>query len=78
VPLPTSRAALLLVAGAVVALASAGSPALLATAVALDLAALALVALDAALAPGPGALRAARRVREPLSAFCGNGVALRL
>ncbi len=77
-PLPTSRAALLLVAGAVVALASAGSPALLATAVALDLAALALVALDAALAPGPGALRAARRVREPLSAFCGNGVALRL
>lgn len=77
-PLPTARAALLLAAGALVALAGVGSGALLLAVAIVDLAALALVVLDATLAPGPGALRATRRVREPLSAFARNAVTLAL
>jgi len=72
--LPSPRAALLLLPGLVALLAGA-PPAAVA---ALDLALLALVALDAAQAPRPDALRATRRVREPLSAFAPNRVVLSL
>jgi uncharacterized protein (DUF58 family) len=78
VPLPTARAALLLALGAVAALAGIGSPRLAGSLLALDLAVIALVALDGALAPGRRALRAARRFREPLSAFAPNRIALSL
>jgi uncharacterized protein (DUF58 family) len=78
VPFPTVRAGLLLAAGAVVALAGAGSPAALALAVALDAAVAILLAVDAVLAPRPGAVRAARALREPLSAFAANAVRLRV
>jgi uncharacterized protein (DUF58 family) len=78
VPLPTARAALLLALGAVIALAGMGAPRLLASLLAIDAAVLALVLADAALAPGPGALRATRRLREPLSAFAPNRIALAL
>ena len=76
-PFPTVRAALLLAAGAVLALA-AGAGAAIALVAAVDAAAVILFLADAALTPGPGALRATRRVREPLSAFAQNRVALRL
>jgi uncharacterized protein (DUF58 family) len=80
VPLPTARAALLVAAGAVAALAAAGAGAAVALylAVAVDAAVLVLVLADGALAPRPGAVRATRRLREPLSAFAPNAVALRL
>jgi uncharacterized protein (DUF58 family) len=78
VPFPTVRAGLLLAAGAVVALAGAGTPGALALAVALDAAVAALVIADAILAPRPGSLRARRTLREPLSAFAANAVRLRL
>jgi uncharacterized protein (DUF58 family) len=78
VPLPTARAALVLAAGALLALLAAGAGAALAAAVAVDAALLVLLLADAALAPGPGAVSASRRVREPLSAFAPNPVALRL
>ena len=79
-PVPTPRAALLLAAAALVALAGSGSGAgaVLAAVLAIDAAVLALVLLDAALAPGPGAVRATRAIREPLSAFAPNGVAVRV
>ncbi|HUL58178.1 MAG TPA: DUF58 domain-containing protein [Anaeromyxobacteraceae bacterium] len=75
-PVPTPRAALLLAAGALLALAGMGGPALGWTVLALDAAVLGLVLADAALAPAPGSLRASRRVREPLSAFAPNRVDL--
>jgi uncharacterized protein (DUF58 family) len=78
VPLPTARAAVLLAAGALVALAGAGSGASLAAVLLLDAGVLALVLLDSALAPRPRALRASRSLREPLSAFAPNDVALRV
>ena len=79
-PVPTPRAALLLAAAALVALVGSGSGAgaVLAAVLAIDAAVLALVLLDAALAPGPGAVRATRAIREPLSAFAPNGVAVRV
>jgi uncharacterized protein (DUF58 family) len=77
VPLPTVRAALLLAAGAVLALA-AGAGAAIAVVAAVDAAAVLLFVADALRTPGPAALRASRRVREPLSAFAANAVALRL
>lgn len=70
-PFPTPRAALLLAAATLAAFAAPGAlgPILLA-----DAAVLALFLLDAALAPGPGSVRASRRLREPLSAFAPNRV----
>lgn len=76
-PLPTARAALLLAAGAALALA-AGAGAALAVVVAVDAAALVLFVADALRTPGSGALRASRRLREPLSAFAENRVVLRV
>jgi uncharacterized protein (DUF58 family) len=77
VPLPTVRAALLLAAGAVLALA-AGAGAALAVVAAVDAAVVLLFLADALRTPGPGALRAGRRVREPLSAFAASAVSLHL
>ncbi|MGC3996979.1 MAG: DUF58 domain-containing protein [Anaeromyxobacter sp.] len=77
-PLPTPRAALLLALASLPALLGAGQPGALALGAALDLALLALVALDARLAPGPGALEARRTLRVPLSAFAPNRVVLSL
>ena len=73
VPVPTRRAVLLLAGGLLVPLVARGALAAWALA-ALDAALLALVLLDAALAPGPALLQAVRRVRQPLSAFTANGV----
>jgi uncharacterized protein (DUF58 family) len=78
VPLPTPRAALLLALGTLVALAGMGSPLLPLWLALADGAVLALFLVDAALAPRPGALRAARTFREPLSAFAPNRIALAL
>jgi uncharacterized protein (DUF58 family) len=78
VPFPTPRAALLLALGTLVALAGMGSPLLLLWLGLADGAVLALFLLDAAGAPRPGALRAARTFREPLSAFAPNRIALAL
>ena len=75
-PIPTTRAALLLAAGALVALVGMGGPALGWTVLLLDAAVLGLALADAALAPGPGALHARRTVREPLSAYAPNRVEL--
>lgn len=76
-PLPTVRAALLLAAGAVLALA-AGAGAALAVVAAVDAAVLLLFVADARRTPRPGDLAATRRVREPLSAFATNAVSVRL
>jgi len=78
VPLPTPRAALLLALGTLVALAGMGSPLLPLWLGLADGAVLVLFLLDATLAPRPGALRAARAFREPLSAFAPNRIALAL
>ena len=78
VPFPTSRTALLLALAALPTLVAAGAPGVLALVVALDVAILALVALDALLTPGPGSLEARRELREPLSAFAPNRVGLAL
>lgn len=78
VPLPTARAALLLLPGVLLAALAGGDRAALLAVAALDLLALALVALDGLRTPGPAALRARRRVREPLSAFARNEVVLEL
>jgi uncharacterized protein (DUF58 family) len=77
-PSPTPRAALLLALGAIPALAAAGSAGVagIAAALALDAAVLLLFLADALRAPGPGALTAARALREPLSAFAPNRVTL--
>jgi uncharacterized protein (DUF58 family) len=76
VPVPTPRALALLAGGLLVPLlAGAAAPWLLAL---LDLALLLLMVADARLAPGAGALRAERRLREPLSAFAPNRVEVRL
>lgn len=77
-PLPTPRAALLLLPGLLAALAGLGAPWGPLAVAALDLAALALVVLDGLRAPRPGALRATRRLAEPLSAFAPNRVTLLL
>jgi uncharacterized protein (DUF58 family) len=78
VPLPTTRAALLLAAAAAVAAAAAAAGALAPVLAIADAIVLALVLLDGVLAPRRGTLRAARAVREPLSAFAPNAVSLRL
>jgi len=78
VPLPTTRTVSLLAAGALLALAALGEPALLRALLAFDLAVLAAAALDALRAPGPGSLRARRRLRQPLSAFAPNRVAVEI
>ncbi|HEU4382027.1 MAG TPA: DUF58 domain-containing protein [Anaeromyxobacteraceae bacterium] len=75
-PLPTTRTVWLLAAGVLLALAAISEPGLLRLLLALDLAVLAAAALDALLAPGPGSLRARRRLRQPLSAFAPNRVAV--
>ncbi|HSN91816.1 MAG TPA: DUF58 domain-containing protein [Anaeromyxobacteraceae bacterium] len=77
-PLPTPRAALLFALGTLVALAGMGSPLLPLWLALADGAILALFLVDAGLAPRPGALRAARRFREPLSAFAPNPISLSL
>jgi uncharacterized protein (DUF58 family) len=74
VPGPTLRTGLLLALGGLAALVLGGA----AGAAAVDAAVLLLALLDAALAPGPGALQATRALREPLSAFAGNPVTLSL
>ena len=78
VPFPTGRAAILLVAGAAMALAAMGSGASLSVVLAVDAALLVLFLADAARAPGPESVRAVRRVREPLSAFSPNAVSVRV
>jgi uncharacterized protein (DUF58 family) len=72
VPVPTLRTALLLALGGALALAAAGAAGVLA----LDAAVLAMAALDAWLAPRPGALQVTRALRVPLSAFAPNRVVL--
>jgi uncharacterized protein (DUF58 family) len=76
VPFPTARTALLLALAAVPALLAAGAPGVLGLVVALDLAVLGLAVLDGLLTPGPASLSASRELREPLSAFAPNRVAL--
>ncbi len=76
--MPTPRAALLLALGSVVALAAVGRPEILAWLLAFDGLAVAAVVLDYLRAPRPAALRAARRLREPLCAFAPNRIALHL
>jgi uncharacterized protein (DUF58 family) len=75
-PRPTLRLALLAALGLLppIVAGSAGIGASLAW----DGLLLLLFALDALLAPGPGALRARRSFRDPLSAFAPNRIALRL
>lgn len=77
-PLPTPRAALLLLPGLAAALAAAWVEWGLPMALALDAAAALAVLVDAARTPRPGALQAARALVEPLSAFAPNAVSLRL
>ncbi len=77
VPIPTPRALLLLALGIVVPLAAGGAAGGWALAL-LDAGVLALVALDAALAPGAARLRAARQVSAPLAAFAENQVEVAL
>jgi uncharacterized protein (DUF58 family) len=77
VPIPTRRAVTVAALGLLLPLLlplEAGLPAVLL----LDVLLLALLALDAGLAPGAGALEARRVVREPLSAFAPNPVEVRL
>jgi uncharacterized protein (DUF58 family) len=73
VPVPTLRAVLLLAGGLLLPLLLDGSAAAWALG-AWDAAVVALILLDAAGAPGPASLRAARQVRQPLSAFAANPV----
>ena len=75
-PLPTPRAALLLALGAAVAVAAAGAPWLAGGLALLDVLVLGLVLADGLRAPRAADLRAARRMREPLSAFAANRVEL--
>ncbi|HZY03219.1 MAG TPA: DUF58 domain-containing protein [Anaeromyxobacteraceae bacterium] len=77
-PLPTTRTVSLLMAGAVLALAALSEPVLLPALLAFDLLVLAAAALDALRAPGPGSLRARRRMRQPLSACAPNRVAVEI
>jgi uncharacterized protein (DUF58 family) len=77
-PTPTARLAALLAAGLLLAPLAAIEPLALPAAVGLDLALLALAALDARRAPGSAALRAHRDVRTPLTAFAPNRVTVRL
>jgi len=72
--LPTPPTALLLAFGLLPLLLGGG----LRSALAWDLLVLLAFALDARLAPRPGALRAARRFRDPLSAFASNRISLSL
>jgi uncharacterized protein (DUF58 family) len=65
-------------AGAVLALAALSEPVLLPALLSFDLLVLAAAALDALLAPGPASLRARRRMRQPLSAFAPNRVAVEI
>jgi len=78
VPVPTPRLALLLAAGLALAPLAAREPGVLGAVLALDLALVALAALDARRAPGAAALRATREVRTPLTAFARNRVTVRL
>ncbi|HET6438776.1 MAG TPA: DUF58 domain-containing protein [Anaeromyxobacter sp.] len=75
---PTPRAALLFALAALPALAAPRAPAALALLAAMDAAALLILVADALLAPRPGALIATRLLREPLSAFAQNRIALTL
>ena len=77
-PLPTTRTVWLLAAGALLALAALAAPDLLRPLVALDLVVLMAATFDALQAPGPGSLRARRRMRQPLSAFVPNRVAVEI
>ena len=76
--LPTTRTVAVLAAGALLALAALGRPDLLQALAAFDLLVLAAAVLDALRAPWPGSLRARRRVRQPLSAFARNRVAVEI
>jgi uncharacterized protein (DUF58 family) len=78
VPLPTPRFALLLALGSAVALAGVAAPSLLPALLAFDGLVLAAALVDLLRAPGPTSLRGRRILREPLSAFAPNPVALRL
>ncbi|HET9554223.1 MAG TPA: hypothetical protein VFP50_14740, partial [Anaeromyxobacteraceae bacterium] len=76
-PVPTPRALALLAGGLLLPLLAGGGAAAWLLLL-LDAAAVLAVLADARLAPGPGALRAERRVRAPLSAFAPNRVEVRL
>lgn len=76
--MPTRRAAMLLLLGALPALAAVALPALWPAVLAFDLAVAAALLADALRAPGPGAIEAERLLREPLAAFRENPVLLRL
>lgn len=71
-PVPTSPAVALLAAGLLPAVLSVLSPSFGLAALALDLAVLALCALDFALAPGPGQIQARRHVEPVLSSGIPN------
>lgn len=73
-PIPTARAALLFALGGVLALAAVARPSLGAAVLGYDGAVIVLALLDFLLAPRARDFRAARRVREPLSAFAANPV----
>jgi len=76
--MPTRRAALLLLVGALPALAAVALPALWPVAAAFDLLVAAALLVDARRAPRPGDIQAERLLREPLAAFAENPVVLRL
>ncbi|HEY7724443.1 MAG TPA: DUF58 domain-containing protein [Anaeromyxobacteraceae bacterium] len=72
--MPTTRFAALLAAGALLALAAPAVPGAGRAVLALDAAAALAWLVDRLRTPGPGSVEAARRVREPLSAFAPNAV----
>jgi len=76
--MPTRRAALLFLVGALPALAAVARPGLWLGVAAWDLLVVAALLTDALRAPGPGTIEAERLLREPLAAFARNPVELRL
>ncbi|MBI5069733.1 MAG: DUF58 domain-containing protein [Deltaproteobacteria bacterium] len=76
--MPTRRAALLLLLGALPALAAIARPGLWLAVAGFDLLVLAALLADALRAPRPGSVLAERLLREPLAAFLENPVVLRL
>ncbi|MCM2333958.1 MAG: DUF58 domain-containing protein [Anaeromyxobacteraceae bacterium] len=73
-PVPTPRAVMLLALGAALPLGLGGGLGTALALLAFDVAVVALLLLDARLAPGPAAFGAKRRVPRPLTAFAPNPI----